>query len=142
MYWQSCSRGTTCNFIHCFRNPGGDYEWADLDKPPPRYWLKKMAALFGYTDESVYDRRLELKNSEWTLNSYKMPTADSDRFVSFLHLSCELDSVAIISWCFSLHKRLYWYFIVGYLILRDYNEACMLDMWVVASRWLCWIWAG
>ncbi|XP_009771432.1 uncharacterized protein LOC107830837 isoform X1 [Nicotiana tabacum] len=76
---KSCSRGMTCNFIHYFRNPGGDYEWADLDKPPPRYWLKKMAALFGYTDESVYDRRLERKNSEWMLNSYKMPTADSDR---------------------------------------------------------------
>ncbi|KAK9195166.1 hypothetical protein WN943_003285 [Citrus x changshan-huyou] len=29
-----------CNFIHCFRNPGGDYEWADWDKPPPRYWFK------------------------------------------------------------------------------------------------------
>lgn len=41
-----------CNFIHCFRNPGGDYEWADWDKPPPRYWVKKMAALFGYSDES------------------------------------------------------------------------------------------
>ncbi|KAK9232803.1 hypothetical protein WN943_023051 [Citrus x changshan-huyou] len=29
-----------CNFIHCFRNPGGDYEWADWDNPPPRYWFK------------------------------------------------------------------------------------------------------
>ncbi|KAM1244938.1 hypothetical protein ACFX2I_036198 [Malus domestica] len=26
----TCSRGTACNFIHCFRNPGGDYEWADM----------------------------------------------------------------------------------------------------------------
>ena len=41
-----------CNFIHYFRNPSGDYEWADWDKPPPRYWVKKMAALFGYSDES------------------------------------------------------------------------------------------
>ncbi|KAH9669272.1 hypothetical protein KPL70_021725 [Citrus sinensis] len=49
---QTCSRGMVCNFIHCFRNPGGDYEWADWDKPPPRYWVKKMAALFGYSDES------------------------------------------------------------------------------------------
>ncbi|KAH0766874.1 zinc finger CCCH domain-containing protein 5 isoform X1 [Solanum tuberosum] len=76
---KSCSRGTACNFIHCFRNPGGDYEWADLDKPPPRYWLTKMAALFGYADESVYDRRLERKNSERMLNSYKMLAADFDR---------------------------------------------------------------
>ncbi|KAL3339357.1 hypothetical protein AABB24_028132 [Solanum stoloniferum] len=75
----SCSRGTTCSFIHCFHNPGGDYEWADLDKPPPRYWLLKMAALFGYGDESVYDRRLERKKSERMLNSYKMLAVDSDR---------------------------------------------------------------
>ncbi|KAK6796140.1 hypothetical protein RDI58_003841 [Solanum bulbocastanum] len=68
----SCSRGTTCNFIHCFCNPDGDYEWADLDKPPPRYWLTKMAALFRYGDESVYDRRLARKKSEQMLNSYKM----------------------------------------------------------------------
>lgn len=76
---KSCSRGTACNFIHCFRNPGGDYEWADLDKPPPRYWLTKMAALFGYADESVYDRRLEQKNSKRMLNSYKTLASDSDR---------------------------------------------------------------
>ncbi|KAK9191103.1 hypothetical protein WN943_019714 [Citrus x changshan-huyou] len=48
----TCSRGMACNFIHCFRNPGRDYEWADWDKPPPRYWVKKMAALFGYSNES------------------------------------------------------------------------------------------
>ncbi|XP_031394722.1 zinc finger CCCH domain-containing protein 5 isoform X2 [Punica granatum] len=34
--YKTCSHGTACNFIHCFRNPGGDYEWADWDKPPPR----------------------------------------------------------------------------------------------------------
>ncbi|CAN4110773.1 unnamed protein product [Withania somnifera] len=81
---KSCSRGTACNFIHCFRNPGGDYEWADFDKPPPRYWLTKMAALFGYAGESFYDRRLEWKSSEWMLNSYKMQAADSDRHHSVM----------------------------------------------------------
>ncbi|XP_059313492.1 zinc finger CCCH domain-containing protein 5 isoform X1 [Lycium ferocissimum] len=86
---KSCSRGTACNFIHCFRNPGGDYEWADLDKPPPRYWLTKMAALFGYADESVYDRRLERKNSERVLNSHKMLAADSDRHRSIMSDSRE-----------------------------------------------------
>ncbi|XP_010688469.2 zinc finger CCCH domain-containing protein 5 isoform X2 [Beta vulgaris subsp. vulgaris] len=49
--FKTCSRGSACNFIHCFRNPGADYEWADWDKPAPRYWLKKMAALFGYTGD-------------------------------------------------------------------------------------------
>ncbi|XP_031482583.1 zinc finger CCCH domain-containing protein 5 isoform X2 [Nymphaea colorata] len=44
---KTCSRGSTCNFIHCFRNPGGDYEWADWDKLPPKYWVEKMVALFG-----------------------------------------------------------------------------------------------
>lgn len=53
---QTCSHGTACNFIHCFRNPGGDYEWADSDKPPPKYWVKRMAALFGHSDESSYDK--------------------------------------------------------------------------------------
>uniref|UniRef100_A0A803NBK2 Zinc finger CCCH domain-containing protein 5 n=1 Tax=Chenopodium quinoa TaxID=63459 RepID=A0A803NBK2_CHEQI len=52
---QSCSRGSACNFIHCFQNPGGDYEWADWDKPAPRYWLKKMTALFGYTGDDFTD---------------------------------------------------------------------------------------
>nr|GMD23316.1 Zinc finger CCCH domain-containing protein 5 [Ipomoea batatas] len=61
---KACSRGTACNFIHCFRNPGGDYEWADWDKPPPNYWIKKMAALFGYSDESAYDRQFEREDSE------------------------------------------------------------------------------
>ncbi|XP_052294305.1 zinc finger CCCH domain-containing protein 5-like [Citrus sinensis] len=49
---KTCSCGMACNFIHYFRNPSGDYEWANWDKPPPRYWVKKMAALFGYSDES------------------------------------------------------------------------------------------
>ncbi|KAH0730020.1 hypothetical protein KY289_001208 [Solanum tuberosum] len=42
-----------------------------------------MAALFGYADESVFDRQLEWKKSELMLNSYKMLEADSDMSVSF-----------------------------------------------------------
>ncbi|KAH0673819.1 hypothetical protein KY290_026051 [Solanum tuberosum] len=79
---ESCSHEMACNFIHCFRNPSGDYEWVDLDKPPPRYWLTKMASLFWSSDESIYDRWLERKKSEWMLNFYKMLAADSDRFFS------------------------------------------------------------
>ncbi|GAB2278212.1 hypothetical protein Dimus_012905 [Dionaea muscipula] len=55
-----CSRGSACNFIHCFRNPGGDYEWADWDKPPPRYWVKSMEALFGYINE--YDKQIGVES--------------------------------------------------------------------------------
>ncbi|KAH9603113.1 hypothetical protein KSS87_002687 [Heliosperma pusillum] len=55
---QTCSRGSACNFIHCFRNPGGDYEWADWEKPAPRYWLKEMAALFGYSNDRFTDENL------------------------------------------------------------------------------------
>ena len=45
---QTCSRGTACNFLHCFENPRREYEWADIDRPPPRFWQRKMANLFGY----------------------------------------------------------------------------------------------
>ncbi|KAJ9159091.1 hypothetical protein P3X46_024622 [Hevea brasiliensis] len=74
---KTCSHGTACNFIHCFRNPGGDYEWADRDKPPPRYWVKKMAALFGYSDKSKY--RLDKEKFEHTRTSSKTIPADTDR---------------------------------------------------------------
>lgn len=73
---KTCSHGTACNFIHCFRNPGGDYEWADWDKPPPRYWVKKMVALFGCSDELGYEKQMEqeylgrLSNSSNTVRAY------------------------------------------------------------------------
>ena len=82
--FQTCSRGTACNFIHCFRNPGGDYEWADLDKPPPKYWVRKMAALFG-TEESGYDNLVQQGR-----NSNKMMTADTDRCTCTIKIRCEL----------------------------------------------------
>ncbi|KAK1324024.1 Zinc finger CCCH domain-containing protein 5 [Acorus calamus] len=66
---KTCSRGSECNFIHCFRNPGGDYEWADWDNPPPKYWVKKMAVLFGPSDESGYHKNKELENQEVLKNS-------------------------------------------------------------------------
>ncbi|KAE9445404.1 hypothetical protein C3L33_22698, partial [Rhododendron williamsianum] len=73
---KTCSRGTKCNFIHCFCNPGGDYEWADVDRPPPKYWANKMAALFGYSEEYGYDNRIEQEER----NSSKMRTADPDSY--------------------------------------------------------------
>ncbi|GLT34117.1 hypothetical protein SLA2020_086580 [Shorea laevis] len=76
---KTCSHGSACNFIHCFRNPGGDYEWADWDKPPPRYWVKKMAALFGYSDESSLGKEIEHGYSGQPRNSSKMITSDADR---------------------------------------------------------------
>ncbi|XP_051146986.1 zinc finger CCCH domain-containing protein 5 [Andrographis paniculata] len=76
---QTCSRGTTCNFIHCFRNPGGDYEWADWDKPPPKYWLAKMAALFGNSDEYGYDRNSEQGSPRYIHSSSRISTDDTCR---------------------------------------------------------------
>ncbi|EEF34550.1 U2 snrnp auxiliary factor, small subunit, putative [Ricinus communis] len=73
---QMCSRGTACNFIHCFRNPGGDYEWADWDKPPPRYWIEKMTALFGYSDESACDKQMEQ-------DKFKQPRMSSKRIPAY-----------------------------------------------------------
>ncbi|GAB4848559.1 hypothetical protein Ancab_003265 [Ancistrocladus abbreviatus] len=75
---KTCSRGSACNFIHCFRNPGGDYEWADWDKPPPRYWVKKMAALFGYTDE--YDKQSDEGSPGRTRSSTKTLHANADSY--------------------------------------------------------------
>ncbi|XP_009144452.1 zinc finger CCCH domain-containing protein 5 [Brassica rapa] len=60
---KTCSRGSSCNFIHCFRNPGGDYEWADYDKPPPRFWIRKMTSLFGYSDEYLKHMEREYSGS-------------------------------------------------------------------------------
>lgn len=77
---KSCSRGTACNFIHCFRNPGGDYEWADWDKPPPKFWVKKMVALFGYSDESGYNKQIEHESPRLLCNSDRMSTYDKDRY--------------------------------------------------------------
>ncbi|KAL6494457.1 hypothetical protein OROGR_031257 [Orobanche gracilis] len=76
---QTCSRGMACNFIHCFRNPGGDYEWADWDKPPPKYWLKKMVALFGYRDESGFQKRIERGSPTLFRNSSRHSTDDVGR---------------------------------------------------------------
>ncbi|TYI93273.1 hypothetical protein E1A91_D02G125900v1 [Gossypium mustelinum] len=76
---KTCSRGTACNFIHCFRNPGGDYEWADWDKPPPRSWAKKMAALFGYGDEAEFEKQIEQDNSGHLRNPNHLVKSDDDR---------------------------------------------------------------
>ncbi|KAA8545433.1 hypothetical protein F0562_020217 [Nyssa sinensis] len=75
-----CSHGTACNFIHCFRNPGGDYEWADWDKPPPKYWVKEMGVLFGYSDEIGHDKQMEQGSLGPLRSTSKMITADTDRY--------------------------------------------------------------
>lgn len=76
-----------CNFIHCFRNPGGDYEWADWDKPPPRYWMKNMAALFGYSDESESWEQMEQDHSGQMRNN-KINIADTDRYAFIYFTIC------------------------------------------------------
>lgn len=89
--YKTCSHGTACNFIHCFRNPGGDYEWADSDKPPPRYWLKKMASLFGYVDESENEKHSELEHWDKFGKSSKSTSTDVDRYRSRRSKSRSLD---------------------------------------------------
>ncbi|XP_062094693.1 zinc finger CCCH domain-containing protein 5 [Humulus lupulus] len=80
--FKTCSRGTACNFIHCFRNPGGDYEWADSDKPPPRYWVQKMVALFGRSNESAHEGLREQGNLDKPNSSGKRSSADANRYCS------------------------------------------------------------
>ncbi|KAM1571271.1 hypothetical protein ACFX10_036185 [Malus domestica] len=50
--YKTCSRGTACNFIHCFRNPGGDYEWADSDRPTTTTTTKPFPTKWGRLYES------------------------------------------------------------------------------------------
>lgn len=73
---QTCSRGSACNFIHCFRNPGGDYEWADSDRPPPKYWVEKMVALFGYSD--AYQKQI-MEDDTGQMKNTRMSMTDSRR---------------------------------------------------------------
>lgn len=61
---QTCSHGVACNFIHCFRNPGGDYEWADWDNHPPRYWIRKMVALFGTAADTTHEKAKDTQDFE------------------------------------------------------------------------------
>ncbi|CAJ1963808.1 unnamed protein product [Sphenostylis stenocarpa] len=82
--FKTCSHGTACNFIHCFRNPGGDYEWADSDKPPPKFWVKKMIALFGYSDD------YETSREQGNLSLSKI---DSERYYSRRSRSTEMDQL-------------------------------------------------
>lgn len=98
--WQTCSHGTACNFIHCFRNPGGDYEWADWDNPPPKYWVKKMAVLFGPSDE-LANNDMELENWE-TKNSSRKRRADGSRYsLSYLMVTVGLNTTCKTLWFYA-----------------------------------------
>ncbi|GFZ09542.1 zinc finger C-x8-C-x5-C-x3-H type family protein [Actinidia rufa] len=108
---KTCSRGTACNFIHCFRNPGGDYEWADLDKPPPKYWARKMAALFGYTEESGYDNLVEQGR-----NYSKTMTADADSLKELLCLCPESNTTSPYGG--SIRSGL-WFILLHPFLVRD-----------------------
>ncbi|KAG0483074.1 hypothetical protein HPP92_011158 [Vanilla planifolia] len=79
---KTCSHGSACNFIHCFRNPGGDYEWADWDNPPPRNWIKKMAVLFGPSVELDYQKELESGDFEKNSDKIRMTKHRSRRYLS------------------------------------------------------------
>ncbi|KAG0632412.1 hypothetical protein M758_1G326400 [Ceratodon purpureus] len=74
-YYKTCSRGTACNFLHCFENPRREYEWADVDRSPPRFWQRKMANLFSYASISGedFDERQEKSRS------HRESTHDSGR---------------------------------------------------------------
>ncbi|VAI22832.1 unnamed protein product [Triticum turgidum subsp. durum] len=84
--FKTCSHGVACNFIHCFRNPGGDYEWADWDNPPPKYWTRKMAALFGPSDDAVFDKASDTPDFERLHSSdRKRQRSSDDRYISSRH---------------------------------------------------------
>ncbi|KAI3897029.1 hypothetical protein MKX03_015853, partial [Papaver bracteatum] len=87
----TCSRGTACNFIHCFRNPSGDYDWADWDKPPPKDWVKKMAYLFGASGENGFDKHV-VPESWGKQEGSERETPKSDRYRSRRSRSRTVDS--------------------------------------------------
>ncbi|KAK9161960.1 hypothetical protein Syun_002862 [Stephania yunnanensis] len=89
---QTCSHGTACNFIHCFRNPGGDYEWADWDKPPPRHWVKKMVALFGDADESTYENCTGQDSNVRSRSSSRKTSWNQERYHSRRSKSRDIDN--------------------------------------------------
>ncbi|KAL6634564.1 hypothetical protein ACP70R_027235 [Stipagrostis hirtigluma subsp. patula] len=81
--YKTCSHGVACNFIHCFRNPGGDYEWADWDNPPPKYWIRKMAALFGPSTDAISCKSSDTPDFERSEGSdRKRLRTSNDRYVS------------------------------------------------------------
>lgn len=71
-YYKTCSHGTACNFLHCFENPRREYEWADTDRPPPRFWQRKMAKLFGHAQ--ISDEDVDEKS-----RTHRESTRDTDR---------------------------------------------------------------
>lgn len=87
---KTCSHGSACNFLHCFRNPGGEYEWADWDNPPPRSWLIKMDMLFGGSRIAQYDNRKLRERDNW--NSHGYSNRSSSRRSSRQHKLRERDS--------------------------------------------------
>ncbi|KAL6899231.1 hypothetical protein ACP4OV_005889 [Aristida adscensionis] len=81
--YKTCSHGVACNFIHCFRNPGGDYEWADWDNPPPKYWIRKMAALFGPSTDTMNCKASDIPDFERSEGSDRKRFGSSgDRYIS------------------------------------------------------------
>ncbi|PWA68076.1 Nucleotide-binding, alpha-beta plait [Artemisia annua] len=86
---KTCSRGSACNFLHCFSNPGGDYEWADSDKPPPRYWVEKMTALFGYSDDPWHDKQIDQPSPKDHRHSSRVFTSDRESHHYKRHQSVE-----------------------------------------------------
>eukprot|EP00897_Mesotaenium_endlicherianum_P005445 jgi/Mesen1/4929/ME000246S04161 len=50
-----CRRGVHCSFLHPFHNPGGDYSWADWDRPPPSWWTQRMRQLFGRPHDDTWE---------------------------------------------------------------------------------------
>eukprot|EP00850_Spirogloea_muscicola_P000552 SM000002S05632 [mRNA] locus=s2:1243422:1247061:- [translate_table: standard] len=60
----TCRRGDDCNFLHPFLNPGGEYDWADWERPPPRAWLEQMNGLFASTPRADRDKQSDKRRSD------------------------------------------------------------------------------
>ncbi|XP_057828064.1 zinc finger CCCH domain-containing protein 5 isoform X2 [Cryptomeria japonica] len=92
---KNCSRGSACNFLHCFRNPGGEYDWADWDSRPPRSWVNKMDMLFGGSRVDQYDHQKLRDQDHWNRYGHsvrRIQSRSSYKSSSRRHKSHERDS--------------------------------------------------
>ncbi|MCO5595063.1 hypothetical protein L7F22_049100 [Adiantum nelumboides] len=87
-----CSHGTACNFLHCFKNPHGLYDWADWDSPPRSHPAGKGHSRGNsnkdmfYRDRDSY-RRLRRSPKETLSNknkrSYQSHSKRASRYLDY-----------------------------------------------------------
>ncbi|KAI5063919.1 hypothetical protein GOP47_0020589 [Adiantum capillus-veneris] len=93
-----CSHGTACNFLHCFKNPRGLYDWADWDNPPPRSHLGKGHSRgnsnkdVSYQDRDNYRRSQRSHNENLTNKNRRSDQSHGKRASRYQDYHCKSSS--------------------------------------------------